>query len=117
VDGAAELLVQSRADAGIPGSVQVGPTIQTSRNVDHGSFADLLLGAPADRILCDTMQSEEGGRFFAETHRHLVVDVTEVDAEPPVGLRWLGLRQVHDLLMQGRVNSQLRSLLALLLLR
>ena len=67
-------------------------------------------------ILIDTLQSEEGGRFFGEQNRHIIIDVGEAfSIEVPESYMWMTKAQLkHFIQYNNFINIQARSLLALL---
>lgn len=109
--GVLRLLAHARVEAGFANTVQLGPTVQF-RSGDRPPFADLVLNAPAERILYDGVQSEEGGRLYQSRSRYLIVETDHFD--PPPGYRWLTPAQLGALVRRpGDVTVQARSLLAL----
>lgn len=71
-------------------------------------------GGPTVRY--DTVQSEEGGRFYHALTRYQIIQVDSdfMDKTPP-GHLWMTLRQLTDLLRHGHyLNIEARSLLACL---
>ncbi|MEU8382876.1 NDP-hexose 2,3-dehydratase family protein [Streptosporangium sp. NPDC048865] len=118
IDGVLHLLVNLRVEPGLLDVAELAPTVQcTPGNYDclpaaaRPVFLDEVLGAPPDRIRADVMLSDEGGRFLASMHRHLVVETDERFDHP--GFRWMTLRQFAELLTHSHyVNVQARSLLA-----
>ncbi|WP_193614092.1 NDP-hexose 2,3-dehydratase family protein [Nocardioides lijunqiniae] len=118
ISGALHVLVQLRAEAGGFDGPELAPTVQCDpTNYLPGEAPPLLdevLGADAERVLFDTMLSDEGGRFFHTSHRHLIVQAKD-DSEPE-GFRWLTLAQCADLAQHSHyLNVQTRSLLACVL--
>lgn len=115
IDGEPHLLLQLRAEPGSMDGPELAPTVQCDpANYDADALPPYLaevLAAPADRVLFDTMLSDEGGRFFHTSHRHLVV--RGAAHEPPPGYRWLSLAQCSELARHSHyLNVQTRSLLA-----
>jgi oxidase EvaA len=118
-DGVPHVLVQARAEGGVVDTVELGPTVQYTP--DHYGphsrppFADVVTGAPADRVHFDAVLSEEGGRFYRAETRYLVVEADPAQApdEAPPGFRWVTPSQLATLVHHGRfVNVQARALLA-----
>lgn len=115
IDGVTHVLLRLRAEAGGFDGPEIAPTVQCDpSNYGPGHsppFLAEVLGAARDDVLFDTMLSDEGGRFFETSHRHLVVR-TE-DPSEPEGFRWLTLAQCADLARHSHyLNVQVRSLLA-----
>ncbi|WP_246074477.1 NDP-hexose 2,3-dehydratase family protein [Nonomuraea terrae] len=123
VDGTRHYLVQARSEAGCLDAVEMAPTVQCQ----PGSYAGLpanrrpaflgeVLSAPPERILLDTVQSEEGGRFYHARNRYLIVDVGEdFPLDVPDRFAWVTARQLTTLVCYANhLNVQVRTLLTLL---
>ncbi|MFI1768574.1 NDP-hexose 2,3-dehydratase family protein [Streptomyces sp. NPDC020800] len=118
-DGAAHLAVQARFQAGVLDAAELGPTVQcTPANFPQcpPRFLDYVLGAGADRILFDTVLTEEGGRFYHSENRYMLVEADEdFPAALPPEFHWASVHQLEALLRHGYyVNVEARSLLACL---
>ncbi|WP_258382361.1 NDP-hexose 2,3-dehydratase family protein [Streptomyces sp. NTH33] len=120
IDGVLHVLVQQRVEPGFVDVVELGPTVQCTP-CDHDAapgcerppFLDEVLGAGPERILFDTVLSDEGGRLFHTRSRHLIVETGHLP-EPP-GYRWTTPAQLSALLRHSHyVTMQARSLLACL---
>ncbi len=116
-DGVLHVLVGLRVEPGFADVAEIAPTVQcTPANLDHGdiarpAFYDTVLDAPADRVLYDTMLSEEGGRFYQTRNRYMIVQVDEQIEHP--GFRWMTLHQLTELVRHSHyVAMQARTLLA-----
>ncbi|GAA0730844.1 NDP-hexose 2,3-dehydratase family protein [Dactylosporangium roseum] len=117
IDGVAHLLVHARFQAGLLDRVEMGPTVQCNPSNHAGPqplFLNEVLNAPADRILFDTVQAEEGGRFYRSENRYLIVDAgDDFPDEVPGEYCWVTAGQVTSLLKHGYyVNIEARSLIA-----
>jgi oxidase EvaA len=116
VGGVREYLVQARVEPGNLDLLELGPTVQFQPGSYRSlpPFADLVAQTPWPRVLFSTLQSEEGGRFFHEQHRHLIVALPPA-ADPvlPQNYRWMTARQLRALVRySNQLNVQARSLLA-----
>jgi oxidase EvaA len=59
------------------------------------------------------MQSEEGGRFFNEQNRNIIIDVTLDDIKETPGFIWMTLNQIKTFLQYNNyVNIQTRSIIS-----
>ncbi|MFD4576144.1 NDP-hexose 2,3-dehydratase family protein [Streptomyces sp. NPDC058417] len=138
IDGVPHCLMQARVEPGYLDVVELGPTVQcTPGNYAHlpaGSrprFLDAVEEARPERVLYDTVLSEEGGRFLRARNRYLIVAVDDTDhtddtegaggvgdpygEETPPDFRWVSLRQLGELLRHSHyVNVQARTLVAAL---
>ena len=92
----------------------MAPTIQMSEeNLDLSPFFEqykTLINT--DSVLFDVMQSEEGGRFYQEQNRNIVIEVNE-DLEIPRNYIWMTLNQLKTFLQYNNyVNIQTRSIMS-----
>ena len=83
-----------------------------AENIQKPEFADYVLNARTDQIVFDTLQSEEGGRFYKEQNRNLIVEADEnFPLELPERYTWMTLRQIYKFLrFNNYLNIQARSL-------
>lgn len=122
--GVRECLVQARPETGNRPAVQVAPTVQFT----PGNYRrNLRLPRPflfeefsrpgRFPVLAETLQAEEGARFFRECHTHRVLMAPAgTDPEAPFGYRWVPEAHLHFLLHLGeQVNSCARSVIGCLL--
>ncbi|MFE7094351.1 NDP-hexose 2,3-dehydratase family protein [Streptomyces erythrochromogenes] len=123
IDGVLHALVRLRAEVGYVDAVELAPTVQcVPENYDvlppaaRPPLLDEMLGAPASAVRFDTVQSEEGGRFYHARTRHLIVETPyrPESAEHP-DFRWMTPHQLSGLLRHSHyVSMETRSLLACL---
>jgi oxidase EvaA len=73
---------------------------------------DAIAQAPA---LLETLQSEEGGRFFRECTRHRIVLIADPGRALPEGYRDVGVRETEALAAAGAFTNEARSTISLLL--
>ncbi|HEY5975715.1 MAG TPA: NDP-hexose 2,3-dehydratase family protein [Geobacteraceae bacterium] len=117
-------LMQAKAEVGNRNTVQLGPTVQftpgnyTDNTRLHKPFLyDEFTGAGHFSVLAESLQSEEGARFYLESHWHRILLLPpETCIEAPEGFRWLAEAEISFFLNLGEtVNSCARSVLACLL--
>lgn len=120
-DGVLHFLMQAKFEPGNINIRQLSPTVQATRSnytrVHEGRstpYAEYFRDAPAERVLVDTLQSEQGGWFWHKHNRNMVV---EVPADVPVPVRegfcWLTLGQIRTLLRtDDLVNMDARTVLS-----
>ncbi|MDG9688223.1 NDP-hexose 2,3-dehydratase family protein [Streptomyces sp. DH18] len=122
-DGVPHLLAHARAEAGLPQTVEVGPTVcRTPDGHGHGhhpAYADVVRAADDARVRYAAVHSEEGGRFLYAESRCLFVSVDGVDDSdlltPPPDHLWITPGQLGALTGRGhQVTVQARTLLAVL---
>jgi oxidase EvaA len=122
MSGVFHFLVQAKIECGNFDVVEMAPTVQclTGRYQGAGSvqppFLNYVLNASGDQILFDTKQSEEGGRFYREQNRNLVVEAgDDFPDQVPENFCWLTLGQLKEFLrFNNYLNIQARSLIAAL---
>ncbi len=119
-NGIANFLVQAKLECGNLDIIELAPTVQCLTG-DYRSgkpyFLDYILNAPKENIIFDCNQSEEGGRFYREQNRNILViaDKNFPDQDLPENYRWMTLWQLREMLkFNNYINIQLRSLLATL---
>lgn len=120
--GVLHFLLQAKVECGNFDVVEFAPTIQCLtgdfRQVSSPPpFVRLFVdGAIKGRALFDTKQSEEGGRFYHEQNRNVIVLLDEgVDLDVPENFLWLTLGQIKEFLrFNNYLNIQVRSLISAL---
>ena len=77
-------------------------------------FLNYVLEARPEQVILDVHQSEEGGRFFKEQNRNIIVLAgDEISDELPPRYIWLTLNQLHTFLkFNNYLNIQARSLIS-----
>ncbi|MEU3793631.1 NDP-hexose 2,3-dehydratase family protein [Streptomyces fructofermentans] len=120
IDGVPHALLHARTEPGYADVVELAPTVQCVPEnyawlppAARPRHLDEVLAAGPDRILFDTVLSEEGGRFFHARNRYLIVD-SDVPEDPGhPDFRWLSMDQLTRLLRHSHyLNVQARSLVA-----
>ncbi len=122
INGVYHFLVQAKIECGNFDVVEMAPTVQClTGNYKDGylytpPFLDYVLGNACKRVLFDTKQSEEGGRFYHEQNRNLVIEAEDAfPIQVPENYMWLTLGQIKEFLRYNNyLNIQARSLIAAL---
>ena len=123
IGGVLHVLVQAKVECGNFDVVEMAPTIQcltgnykTPVGYVPNFLEEFLSGSCIERIVFDTLQSEEGGRFYHEQNRNVVCLVNEeIPDVPPDNYIWLTLGQVKEFLrFNNYLNIQVRSLISAL---
>ncbi len=121
INGVLHFLVQARVEPGSLDCVDVGPTLQfTPINYEAPltrvlpPFTDLFRSLRPDQIRYDSLQSEEGGRFYQDQNRYLVAETDPGQIqEIPENYFWMTLWQIKQLLRYSNcLHIEARSLLA-----
>ncbi|WP_410631068.1 NDP-hexose 2,3-dehydratase family protein [Amycolatopsis sp. cmx-4-83] len=122
-DGVPHVLVHARVEPGYLDLVELAPTVQCRpenyqvlSSAARPAFLDEVLGAPPERILFESLLSEEGGRFLDSLNRYLIVEVPPAAIPAPgPDHRWLTVPQLVGLLRHSHyLNVQARSLVSCL---
>lgn len=121
INGTYHFLVQGKVEPGNFDTVEMAPTVQcitdnyTGKN--NQPFVDYVLNARQEQIRVDTLQSEEGGRFYQEQNRNLIIEADDtfpVDSIPENYI-WVSYQQLMLFLhFNNYLNIQSRSLLSLI---
>jgi oxidase EvaA len=123
VAGVPHLLAHARSEAGVLNVAELAPTVQCQPGHAQSlpaearpRYLDLVLGAPRERILFDSVQSEEGGRFHHADNRYVLVEVgDEFPLDVPEEFIWVTEEQLGGLLLHSNyVNIEARTLIAAL---
>lgn len=120
INGLLHFAVQAKLECGNHDVIEFAPTVQcltgNYRQSKEGSlpFLDYVLTAEPKQIVFDTLQSEEGGRFFREQNRNMIVIAgDELPDKLPEKYIWMTLNQLYTFLkFNNYLNIQARSLIA-----
>jgi oxidase EvaA len=123
INGALHFLMQAKMEVGNRDIIELAPTVQCitgsydeDKREYQVQYLDQLLSAKNEEILYDVILSEEGGRFYKNQNRHLIVQVPE---ECPIleteRYRWMTLAQIMRYIeFNNYINIEARSLISLL---
>lgn len=120
VGGTLHALVQLRTEAGSMDVAELAPTVHcqpanyTDAPPEHRpAFIDDALAAPPGRIRFDSWHSEEGGRFYRNENRYMVIEMPDDFDGAGEAHRWMTFDQITHLLGHSHyANIQLRSIIA-----
>lgn len=120
INGLLHFAVQAKLECGNHDIIEFAPTVQcltgNYKQTREGAlpFLDYVLKARPEQIVLDTLQSEEGGRFYREQNRNLIVIAgDDVPEELPDRYIWMTLNQLYTFLkFNNYLNIQARSLIA-----
>ena len=124
IDDVYHFLVHAKMECGNLDVYELAPTVQClTGNVlevpkdKWPAFTEYVLNAKPEQILYDTLQSEEGGRFYQEQNRNLIIEADDsfpFDALPENYI-WVSYQQLMQFLhFNNYLNIQSRSLLSLI---
>lgn len=121
-NGIRKFLVKLIAEVGCFDVVEIGPTVQLEfvdcRDGITDSIDKLFKQKlnKNENILYDVMLSEEGGRFYHEQNRNVIIkiDADEIDTVPN-NYFWMDYAQLNKIIQcNNMLNIQLRNMLSLL---
>lgn len=120
INGVLHFAVQAKLECGNHDIIELAPTVQTLtgdyRETKENTlpFLDYVLNAPREKIYFDTLQSEEGGRFYKEQNRNIIVIAgDEISIDLPKNYIWITQNQLYTFLkFNNYLNIQARSLIA-----
>ena len=120
IDGVYHFLVQAKLECGNFDVIELAPTVQClTGNIPSDpnlqpDFYQYVVNAQKDHVIYDVLQSEEGGRFFKEQNRNMMIEAEEnFPLEVPERFTWMTLRQIYDFLrFNNYLNIQARSLIS-----
>ena len=119
-NGVLKFLVKIRPEPGCFDGIEIGPTVQREYNcleeMDEVEKEFLLRLNNKSKIVADCVLSEEGGRFYQEENRNVIIQVDINDlSEIPQGYIWSDYGTLNILTQVNNcLNIQLRNLLSLL---
>lgn len=118
IDGVTHFLVQALPEPGCFDGIELGPSIQldAAKGEKGKNCIEGLLEQPNTEVLCDVLLSEEGGRFYHEQNRNLLLRVSREQLKDlPENYFLLDYRTLNMLCqINNCLNIQLRNLLSLL---
>lgn len=121
INGILHFVVQAKMECGNFDVIEFAPTVQclTGNYNNENSlktlpFLDYVLKADTKQIIFDTHQSEEGGRFYREQNRNVMVLAgDEIPVELPEHFIWMTLQQLQTFIrFNNYINVQARSLIS-----
>ncbi len=120
INGVIHFLVQLKMESGNIDLLEMAPTVQCIT----GSYDDAnlppyvgeMLNPSNTKVIFDTIQSEEGGRFYKEENRNMLLLGDETfPLETPERYVWISLKQLKEFLkFNNFLNVESRSLLAII---
>ena len=122
INGVYHFLVQAKLECGNFDVLELAPTLQCltgaiPENKElRPAFYDYIMNVHPKQIIYDVKQSEEGGRFYHEQNRNMIVEVgDDFSTEVPERYTWMTLEQIYQFLrFNNYLNIQSRSLIAAL---
>lgn len=120
-NGILKFLVRAKPEVGCFDSLELGPTLQReavalSQDEDEISRFFMERLESGEGVMFDHLLSEEGGRFYHEQNRNVLIRIKAEEMLPlPEGYFLLDYRTLNELVqVNNTLNIQLRNLLSLL---
>lgn len=122
IDGLLHFAVQTKLECGNYDIIEFAPTVQTltgnyqNTNSENLPFLDYILNVDPNKVIYNSIQSEEGGRFYKEQNRNMIVLAgDEIDIKLPENFIWMTLNQMNTFLkFNNFLNIQARNLISLI---
>ena len=119
INGIIHFLVQAKLECGNHDIIELAPTVQTltggyeNIEIKKVPFLSYVLNIDSSKIISDTFQSEEGGRFYKEQNRNLIIFDNDFNHEIPENFTWMTLNQLCEFIkFNNYLNIQTRSLIS-----
>ena len=121
IKGVYHFLVQAKLEPGNFDVIELAPTVQClTGNYRNGfneysiPFINEVLHSRPENIWYSAMQSEEGGRFFKEQNKNMIIEVgDEFPLELPEKYCWMTLNQLSQFMVfNNYLNIAARSLIS-----
>lgn len=120
INGVLHFLIQAKAEPGNIDCIELCPTLSCSnfesvkKEQDQPPFFEYFAGTKKQATLVyDTLQSEEGGRFYQLQNKNMLVIVDDYEPlELPANYMWMTLHQIMDFMRFGLFNIEARSLIS-----
>ena len=112
-------LVRAKAEIGSFDKIELGPSVswEPSYYLYYDNKVDQIFRNHIEEgkgIICNVVLSEEGGRFYHEQNRNVIMEINE-DIELPKDYIWADFASLNYLVqVNNYLNIQLRNLLSLL---
>lgn len=119
-EGKKMFLVKPRHEVGSFDSIEIGPTVQREfidNEIDDISSLFIKKMNEKEGIIIDVMLSEEGGRFYHEQNRNVIIQIecSDINIEENSEYNWVDFATLNTLMqVNNTINIQLRNLLSLL---
>jgi oxidase EvaA len=119
-NGIREFLISLRPEIGCFDKVEFGPSLQIANakayHSDDSLYQTFLKHDKSkEGFFIDVMMSEEGGRFYHEQNRNVIVEVEKGELPFSEDTLWVDYATLNSLLVNNNLlNIQLRNLISLL---
>lgn len=119
INGTLHFLMQGKFEPGNHDIIDIAPTVSFSdwkRRYNDGTAPSYIEHfVNAKNIIHDSLQSEEGGRFYHIQNRNMLIEIDEnQEIEELADYKWMTLDQIYHLLDIGHINIETRSILSIM---
>jgi len=117
-EGVLHFLVQAKVEPGNFDLIDLAPTVSCSNyafvsNIQHRPFLFDQVFNHRNHVLFDSLQSEEGGRFYQVQNRNMIVEIPESEnIDLPFNYAWMTLAQIKEFMRYGKFNIEARSIIS-----
>jgi oxidase EvaA len=121
INGVYHFIVQAKMECGNFDTLEMAPTVQcltgnyqNEYSITNLPFLDYVLNVDKGKVIYEVLQSEEGGRFYHEQNKNMIIDAgNDLDIELPDNYIWMTLNQLkHFIQFNNYLNIQARNLIA-----
>lgn len=118
IDGVLHFLVQAKVEAGNMDVIELSPTVSCSnyeyvKTKGNRPFLFDEVFSRMNTVMYDSLQSEEGGRFYHIQNRNMIVEIPEsVKINIPFNYAWMNLAQIKEFMRYGKFNIEARSIIS-----
>lgn len=117
-EGVLHFLVQAKVEAGSFDLIELAPTVSCSNyeyvktKTNRPFFFDSIFDS-TNMVLFDSLQSEEGGRFYKVQNRNMIVEIPEMEKfNIPFNYAWMTLAQMKEFMRYGKFSIEARSIIS-----
>jgi oxidase EvaA len=118
INGVLHFLVQAKVEPGNLDIIELSPTVSCSnyeyvkKKPQRPFLFDEVFNS-STKVLYDSLQSEEGGRFYQIQNRNMMVQIPEnLKLELPYNYAWMTLAQMKEFMRYGMFNIEARSIIS-----
>lgn len=118
INGVLHFLVQAKVEPGNLDIIELSPTVSCSnyayvKTCQVRPFLFDEVFSDKCNVMYDSLQSEEGGRFYMIQNRNMIVELPEnAKMELPYNYTWMTLAQIKEFMRYGMFNIEARSIIS-----
>jgi oxidase EvaA len=112
-------LVKIRLEPGSIDLAELSPTVATTEGESCISekitppYYEFFVNPPKEQVRHSSLQSAEGGRFYHDTFKCIVLEIDDFELDVLSNFRWLTLRQILEFMtLNNMINVECRDLIA-----